>query len=225
MCLHGVLLLPVGLHLQSLVDLVVIIDHGQFLFFIVLADVCLGNVLFVDYVVDLIGVALLDLDADDEVVLVWLVFDAGVEESALVEERQELDGYITVDFCLLPARSALKLQQLNRPILLQSGLLLLLVLFLVLVLTGKGPHHYLIKHVLQDLIPILLCDRYSEVPCLLLKIVVDADVVYSAVAVEVADDLALDRITLVYIFLWDLSIGQLLAEILIHGLNMSPEAI
>lgn len=48
---------------------------------------------------------------------------------------------------------------------------------------------------------------------------------YAAVAVEVADDLSFDRIALVRIFLRDLSVRQLLAEILSHGLNVPPEAI
>lgn len=66
MCLNRVPFLLISLHLQSLVDLVVILDHGQLLLLIVLTDVCLGDVLFVDNVVNFKSVTRLNLDTDDE---------------------------------------------------------------------------------------------------------------------------------------------------------------
>lgn len=91
MCLHRISLLLVSLHLQSPVHFVVILDHGQLLLLIILADVCLRNVFIVDNVVNLILIAWLDLDTDDEVEQIGTIVHTRVEESALDEKRQELN--------------------------------------------------------------------------------------------------------------------------------------
>lgn len=218
----------VGLILKALVDLVVVIDHSKLLLAVVLAEVGLGDVLLVDKVVDFELVARLYLDAHHENERL-AASKAGVEPAVPVEERDEVDRDVAVDLVLLPEAALLvELLLLVVAEALQPHLLLLFVLVLVLVLAREDLHHDLVEHEVQDLRALLLGERDPLEARLLLQVVIDADVVDAARAVEVAHHLPLDVVSLLRLLPRGAPARegrQLAAEVLRERLDVPSEAL
>jgi hypothetical protein len=189
----------IGLVLEAPINLVVVLDHGQFLLLVVFSEVGFGDLLFVDEVVDLEGVAHLHLYADHVVYHIasyyLTVRGASVEEGLAVVERDEVDRNVPVELVLLvesvllPGKfiDAVQAKAFN------AGLLLLLVLLLVVVLTGEDAQGHFVEEVAQHFPAVDVVERHSDELGLPLRSVLDAHVVDAARAVEVAHHLPLHR--------------------------------